>query len=250
MSLGVSETNVTKRSWGDIKYDTIEKYFKDYDGSKAARYSSSFVFKVYSVDNLPTQKTIDNDLERIITIYKNTLNNDMDTLLVEEPLKRNLIVEFSESLKKSNLQVETKLIERYLYSLLTKPFVILTGLSGSGKTKLAQSFAQWLCAEKGQYRIIPVGSDWTTREPLLGYPNGLDDTQYVMPESGALSLLIEANKPENSSKPFFLILDEMNLSHVERYFADFLSVMESKEEILLYEGKERNRSEERRVGKE
>jgi 5-methylcytosine-specific restriction protein B len=52
-------------------------------------------------------------------------------------------------------------------------------------------------------------------------------------------LLIEAVKKENEKKPFFLILDEMNLSHVERYFADFLSIMESNDSIKLYTGNKR-----------
>jgi len=51
-----------------------------------------------------------------------------------------------------------------------------------------------------------------------------------------LNLIIEASKIENANKPYFLILDEMNLSHVERYFADFLSVMESDDKINLYSG--------------
>lgn len=79
---------------------------------------------------------------------------------------------------------------------------------------------------------MPVGADWTNREPLLGYPNSLDTENYVMPDSGVLNLIL--NAISNPDLPYFLILDEMNLSHVERYFADFLSVMESKEEILLH----------------
>jgi len=126
------------------------------------------------------------------------------------------------------------ILARYASSLLTKPFVILTGLSGSGKTKLAQIFAQWICKEKSQYTLIPVGADWTNREPLLGYPNALESGKYVLPENGVLNLILEAKKEENQNRPYFLILDEMNLSHVERYFADFLSVMESGEEILLH----------------
>src|SRR5690606_3454364 len=59
------------------------------------------------------------------------------------------------------------------------------------------------------------------------------------PDCGIVHLLYKASKPENANKPFFLILDEMNLSHVERYFADFLSIMESKDTIKLYTGKER-----------
>ena len=64
--------------------------------------------------------------------------------------------------------------------------------------------------------------------------NALQPGKYVKPESGVLDLLIEANREENANKPFFLILDEMNMSYVERYFADFLSAMESKEPISLW----------------
>jgi hypothetical protein len=137
------------------------------------------------------------------------------------------------------LYVLPQLTSRFTASLLTKPFVILTGLSGSGKTKLAQAFVTWISASPSQFKIIPVGADWTNREPLLGYPNGLEEKKYSAPDSGSLQLLIEASKEENKNKPYFLILDEMNLSHVERYFADFLSVMESQDKIRLYSGKNR-----------
>lgn len=160
----------------------------------------------------------------------------------------NFIEEFTESSKALNLFFPTYLIKRFIASLATKPFVIFTGLSGSGKTKLAQTFAKWICKDESQYKIIPVGADWTNREPLLGYPNSLDDKNYVLPDNGALTLLIEAienakNKEIQDCDPYFLILDEMNLSHVERYFADFLSTMESKDEIKLYSGSIRNSSD-------
>lgn len=243
----------------------------------------------------------------------------------------------------SNFFIAPNLVIRFVASLLTKPFVILTGLSGSGKTKLAVAFSKWLStsyrksaddtfsvgeivesnhvsyevtstdkvavtftqqesgtkatlpyelitewissirennftketpareirssvASTTKYStqlnsfethlkaaafdlieknkelkssfsinticILPVGSDWTNREPLLGYPNALNKGEYVYPDNGVLKLLIDAAK--NPKIPFFLILDEMNLSHVERYFSDFLSVMESHEEIPLH----------------
>lgn len=145
---------------------------------------------------------------------------------------------FYQSLKDSNLQFEQSLSSRLIASLCTKPFLILTGLTGSGKTKLAQSFAYWISASTDQYEIVPVGADWTNREPLLGYPDGLsqDPLTYVHPESKILELIIKA---EGSELPHFLILDEMNLSHVERYFADFLSIMESGESAKLYSGSTR-----------
>lgn len=147
---------------------------------------------------------------------------------------------FSSACENAGLIYEDKLITRYISSLTTKPFVILSGLSGSGKTKLAQSFAQWLCEDETQYALVPVGADWTNREPLLGYVNALNNSEYIVPENGALQLILRAN--ENKTKPYFLILDEMNLSHVERYFADFLSVMESKDSFKLHSDKENKKS--------
>ncbi len=157
--------------------------------------------------------------------------------------KKNEQVEFNyktfhQQTQESGLIFSEQIIRRFVASLCTKPFVILSGLSGSGKTKLAQAFAQWICYnEEGnnkneQYCMVPVGADWTNREPLLGYPNALDDDKYAKPENGVLDLIVRAEK--NKSKPYFLILDEMNLSHVERYFADFLSNMESHERIPLH----------------
>ena len=141
-----------------------------------------------------------------------------------------------ETISATGLIFDPKFVERYLCSLLTKPFVILSGLTGSGKTQLAMAFPKLICEDKSQYKLIPVGADWTNREQLLGYPNALRPGEYVMPDNGALHLILEASKPENQNKPYFLVLDEMNMSYVERYFADFLSAMESGEEIPLWEG--------------
>ena len=165
--------------------------------------------------------------------YKKFLQLKDNEVIINKFENSTFIVELSNS----GLSFSSQLITRFTASLLTKPFVILTGLSGSGKTKLAQAFAMWMCENESQYRIVPVGADWTNREPLLGFPNGLDKESYVTPDSGALQLIIRAS--ENLTKPHFLILDEMNLSHVERYFADFLSIMESKEKLMLYSGAER-----------
>lgn len=144
---------------------------------------------------------------------------------------------FHQISKEAGLIFSEQLIRRFIASLCTKPFVICSGLSGSGKTKLAQAFAQWISADDSQYVIAPVGADWTNREPLLGFPNALDKDEYVRPENGVLDLMIRAKQnidSEETTKPYFLILDEMNLSHVERYFADFLSTMESGDKIPLH----------------
>lgn len=140
-----------------------------------------------------------------------------------------------ESILSTGLLYSPNLIKRFVFSLMTKPFVILSGLAGSGKTQLAVAFAKALSQDESQYRIVSVGADWTNREPLLGFPNALNKEEYVAPENGVLQLLINANKAGNENKPYFLILDEMNLSYVERYFADFLSAMESHSDIPLWD---------------
>jgi energy-coupling factor transporter ATP-binding protein EcfA2 len=114
-------------------------------------------------------------------------------------------------------------------SLLAKPFTILTGASGTGKTKLAESLATYLSnSSQDNSAVIAVGADWTDNRNVLGFVNHLrtdeDSGRPTYQTTPVLDLLLRADK--DSDTPYFLILDEMNLSHVERYFSDFLSVME------------------------
>jgi 5-methylcytosine-specific restriction enzyme B len=179
---------------------------------------------------LPYSQTgVENIIEKYGTIDNFFFESKTELIITLKEFDVNL---FFYDVKESGLQFSKLLINRFVASLCTKPFLILSGLSGSGKTKLAQAFAQWICQDYKQFCIVPVGADWTNREPLLGYPNALKPDEYIKPDNGALDVIIEANK--HPELPYFLILDEMNLSHVERYFADFLSVMESKGDISLF----------------
>lgn len=150
-----------------------------------------------------------------------------------------LLPEYSAALADSSLVFDNKFLARFCAALLAKPFVILTGLSGSGKTQLALSFAKWIADpnhEGRQFEVIAVGADWTSNEQVLGYADALDKSRYV--RTKALDLILKA--AENPQLPYFLILDEMNLSHVERYFSDILSAIESLEPIYLHsDGQER-----------
>lgn len=227
----------------------FQKFLSNYDwwyGSKTidrADYYVSPILHLAKVVNASNSYIADLTLKLsekpdLIELLKNsTLIKKPEELIIAEndPFQLN---PFLEIIKEAGLEYDKKLICRFVSSLLTKPFVLLTGLSGSGKTKLAQAFAQWITINESQYVVVPVGADWTNREPLLGYPNALNKEEYVSPENGVLDLMIRAmqniENTEEPTKPYFLILDEMNLSHVERYFADFLSTMESGDKIPLH----------------
>lgn len=238
LAYGISETNIPKYKWPIDEFITIETYFKKNNLEKPFRYGKSYIYKVYNVNDLPEREIINKDLIELLNFYKSLeLDNKMN--LFQNDMKNFNISTYLNHLQNSKLYFSKKLILRFIASLTAKPFVILSGLSGSGKTKIAQSFAEWICENDSQYKIVPVGADWTNREPLVGYPNGLVAKEYITPDSGVIHLLMEATKEENENKPFFLILDEMNLSHVERYFADFLSIMESNDTIKLYTGNKR-----------
>lgn len=241
LAYGISETNTPQLNW-EINSNTqsINQYFFE-KNIKPDRYGSSFVYEVYDLKKELNWNKIESDLSEIINKYKEILYKNQSKINTSANTTRFEISKINNDLESSGLRINNKLIIRFITSLLTKPFVILTGLSGSGKTKLAQAFVMWICKNENQYSIVPVGADWTNREPLLGFPNALNNEEYIKPDNGVLDLIINAT--ENPQKPYFLILDEMNLSHVERYFADFLSVMESKSTIKLYSGSPRKSSD-------
>lgn len=144
---------------------------------------------------------------------------------------------------------KTAFSRRYITSLMAKPFVILTGNSGTGKTRISKQFAEYLEykykkknengeeIDKKNWMIVPVGADWTDNSRILGFYNPLGaEGSGKYEKTGVLELIEEAN--EHSDIPYFLILDEMNLSHVERYFSDFLSHMETPDIPFALDGYE------------
>jgi 5-methylcytosine-specific restriction endonuclease McrBC GTP-binding regulatory subunit McrB len=113
-------------------------------------------------------------------------------------------------------------------ALQTKGFVILSGISGTGKTRLAQAFAGMLPqpAKGANHLFVTVRPDWRDSKSLLGYYNPLTGAYEWTPFLRFL-LRAEQNYKSEDKLAWFVILDEMNLAHVEYYFADLLSVLES-----------------------
>lgn len=121
----------------------------------------------------------------------------------------------------------------FITLLRTNDLIVLAGDSGSGKTSLVKSLAS---AIGGRCAIVPVKPNWTGSEDLLGYYNPIEGRYH--PSQFLLALLEAARDPE---VPYFICLDEMNLARVEYYFADFLSLLETRSEapwIHLYSSAE------------
>ncbi|RZT18342.1 hypothetical protein EV589_2596 [Mycobacterium sp. BK558] len=149
-----------------------------------------------------------------------------------------LFLDFAVAVDESGLRFPagSNLVRSFLSSLLAKPFVILTGLAGSGKTQLAMRLGEWFGTDgQGRHRhvVVPVRPDWTGPESIFGYEDALRTSEsgapvWFVPEAFEF-VLRAASDPEH---PYLLILDEMNLAHVERYFSDFLSGVESRRPVL------------------
>ncbi|ANC77539.1 hypothetical protein ABE65_012320 [Fictibacillus phosphorivorans] len=121
-----------------------------------------------------------------------------------------------------------------LTALDDKHFVILNGISGTGKTQLCRLYANAVYgldyeAENPYLTIIPVRPDWMDATALFGYYSSFEK-KYIITEF--LQVLISAQKERD--KPHFIVLDEMNLARVEYYLSDYLSAVESRKEILLH----------------
>lgn len=226
--------------------DTILKSDGNADIADERYRIGSIYYTLWNTEDAQEGEKILNLYLNIYRKYKELLSTNQDSQTPSSPTNSTQekmtfpsfpISNLIEAIQSTGLIYSDTLIKRLTYSLMAKPFVILSGLAGSGKTQLALAFAKCLSEDiEEQVCTVSIGADWTNREPLLGYPNALTKNEYVQPESGVLQLLIRANA--DPSKPYFLILDEMNLSVVERYFADFLSAMESGEPIKLWDNEE------------
>ena len=130
LAYGISETFQPNRNWPLTERKTIDDYFEEKGLGVPERYGNSYVYKAYDIDQGLNSNIVDSDLNEIIDFYKKA-NHTLPKPYSVEPFKYQSFIQNSHS---SGLAFYDKTILRFVAALLTKPFVILTGLSGSGKT--------------------------------------------------------------------------------------------------------------------
>lgn len=221
-------------------FDVKGKFMFGLKTGKHIELVSKALIKEYKDKYYPLDQTKKGDDSEVITEWGKYIN-DKQKFIKWVSLYESIIdsYKFKEFCIEKGFYYEDSLIRRFISALETKPFLILTGISGSGKTKIAEL---WIEYKKIKYQDdeirslhVSVGSNWNDNKKLLGFKNILldEDSSYI--ETELVKTIRKANNEEH--RPYIIILDEMNLSHVERYFADFLSALESRsKEIKLPDG--------------
>lgn len=125
---------------------------------------------------------------------------------------------------------------QFITAIKTKPFVLLAGISGTGKSRIVRQLARacdtidanpWGVQKPQNFEMIQVRPDWHDGSELLGYESRISGRpEYVV--KNFVKFIVKAWIYEDEKVPFFLCLDEMNLAPVEQYFAEYLSVVESR----------------------
>jgi hypothetical protein len=216
--------NANRKVESDTLLITFGRELKEF--TKVAFYSSYEYFKMNPKSKIP------DEIAEYIEFYKTDQPFKYHLKLVTKDSKNTvrfsdieLVEHITNYIKAKGFYYEREEVINLFLSLKTKPFVILSGISGTGKTMMIKWFAESMDAtkENGQFTLIPVRPDWSDGSDLLGYKDIKGD--FIQ---GPLTLILR-QAAANPDKPFFVLLDEMNLARVEYYFSDILSIMESRE---------------------
>lgn len=231
---------VNKDGFNNISCPTL--FLKSlYDYTKAhpnCTYKEAYesVFKEPAKNNDDIIRNYINSYGQVLTFSRNGILNitDVNPDKIFPIMDRNDKKAFFESFKLDYDSIkelfETK--TDFLSALRSKPFMILAGISGTGKSRIVREFAYMTCPKElqdedgttpGNYCMIEVKPNWHDSTELLGYYSAMNH-EYMFTKFDRFVVKAWLNK----DVPFFVCLDEMNLAPVEQYFAEFLSVLETR----------------------
>lgn len=172
--------------------------------------------------------------ERTVLFRPDYIYYYIQTFVENRAVDDNSSTNTTESDTRTNEPIEvTPIMKNFIEALKTKPFLLLAGISGTGKSQKVKELAFLTCPKDGvlnadsttpgNYCLIEVKPNWHDSTDLLGYYSNLTEKYTITP-----FLHFVHKAAINPNVPFFVCLDEMNLAPVEQYFAEYLSVLETR----------------------
>ena len=238
LAYGKSATKTPDILWGaEVEFKkTIGDSFVDWgyetSDSGIKKYNSSYVYKTYDWTDDVDYDKIQNDIDALITVYLGILENvSIKTSPIIPSKKKSFNVNIYSIVKVSQ---SMRPYRPYITAIKSKPFLLLAGISGTGKSRIVRELAR-ACWEEGSveheaqkpknFEMVQVKPNWHDSSELIGYVSRVSGSPVFV--AGDF-LKFVAKAWENPEVPHFLCLDEMNLAPVEQYFAEYLSVVESR----------------------
>ena len=207
-------------------YYTINGCFVAKEDTEGGEFENIEIFNNVLINNnfeVRTQEQIDGFIDAINILFSGRYK------ILQEGDFENAMYKL---IKTTPIEINLKYL-LYLAALRTKPFMLLAGISGTGKSRIARQIAKACWASDSEERtkqvpsnfcMIQVKPNWHDSTELLGYVSRIEGEKYV----AGKFLPFVAKAWENLDTPHILCLDEMNLAPVEQYFAEYLSVIESR----------------------
>ena len=224
-----------------------EVLFKDGETVGPLRVLNSYIDEgmLNEVEKKGGVYTLKNDTSEKLVRHTSMMSTSLDLITRQLPYPQQLA---TNKIYNSNDISEESTAIHFLSALRTKPFMLLAGISGTGKSRNVRKLAQATVTEKlqGEYdpeykgenfeedrwklhkpanfEIIQVKPNWHNSMDVVGYLSNIPEPHYVF--TPFVHFIVKAW--QNPDVPFFLCLDEMNLAPVEEYFAEYLSAIESR----------------------
>lgn len=210
------------------KIDVIEKFFGK---GETANYTVNLFWKADGRIYLNNLKNGDFNLRNFLVEENSSLQFSKSKKGI---ILRVVSGEFESSIKDSEEDNHIYNFYRpYITAIKSKPFLLLAGISGTGKSRIVRELAracwnvdseEYKAHKPKNFEMVQVKPNWHDSSELIGYVSRIDGVRYVV--GPFLKFMVKAIQDPNT--PYFLCLDEMNLAPVEQYFAEFLSVVESR----------------------
>ncbi len=207
-----------------------EKKLNEVTAKKYSNQAVKVIEAILVTNNFNINQLYGVSLKKVKEI-KNFLNTNLDW--IDKNQKGNNM--YSAALNNYLHYLESRFIP------LPKPFLLLAGISGTGKSRFVKEQARLSDPSLNNFCMLSVRPDWHEPSDLLGYVSRIPQPHYVVSEFLLFVIKAWKNafdsanaskivcKPSDQITPYWLCLDEMNLAPVEQYFADYLSVLETRQ---------------------